>query len=177
MSAIPALTLAEVTCRAIEPALHLLPAKMDTPAARVQLLAVGLQESGFRDRRQLLVVDGKLQPLGPAKSFWMGERTGGMVKGVRVHPATADLASALYRARGVRRLDPSIWSAIENDDVLAAGLARLLIYTDPYKLPPLGREVDAWELYLRTWRPGRPRPETWPAHYARAVEFITASEG
>jgi hypothetical protein len=177
MSAIPALTLAEVTERAIDPALRLLPARMDTPPARVLLLAIGLQESGFRDRRQLIVVDGKLKPLGPAKSFWGAEKPGGMVKGVRTHPATKDLALALYRARGVRRLDSAIWNAIEHDDVLAAGLARLLIYTDPYKLPALGRSQDAWELYaVRLWRPGRPRRQDWDGNYTRALEFVTGQQ-
>ncbi|CAB3905984.1 hypothetical protein LMG3328_04544 [Achromobacter ruhlandii] len=43
--------LKEVVERAIEPALVLLPARMDTPAVRVMLLAIGLQESRFEHRR------------------------------------------------------------------------------------------------------------------------------
>ncbi len=173
MSSVPALTLAEVTCRAIDPALKLLPPAMDTPPARVQLLAIGLQESRFLYRRQ--IVNG--QPIGPAKSFWQAEKTGIMVKGVRLHPATAELAAAVYQARGVRRLDSSIWNAIEHDDVLAAALARLALYTDPHPLPAVGDVQGAWETYLRVWRPGRPRPETWRAFYLRALDFVTSSEG
>lgn len=173
MSAIPALTLAEVTEQAIDPALKLLPSRMDSPEARVQILAIGLQESGFLYRRQ---IDSQGHPTGPAKSFWMGEKGGGMVRGVRRHPATRDFATALYAVRGVRRLDFSIWNAIEHDDVLAAGLARLLLFTDPYKLPTLGHSESAWELYYRTWKPGRPRRATWDAYYRRAVDFVTEGE-
>src|SRR5205085_2088624 len=116
MSSIPALTLAEITERAIDPALAFLPPKMDSAEARVQLLAIGLQESGFRDRRQLILVKrgGRTQllPEGPAKSFWGAERGGGMVRGVRTHPATRQYAARLYALRGVRPLDASIWNAI-----------------------------------------------------------------
>lgn len=171
MSAIPPLTLTEITNRGIDPALKLLPARMDSLPARIQLLAVALQESGLRDRRQ--VVNGK--PTGPAKSFWQGERTGGLVHYVRLNPLTKHYAATLYEARQVKPNDLAIWNAIENDDVLAAGLARLLIYSDPLKLPALGDASDAWQLYLRTWVPGKPRHETWGAHYARALDFVVAS--
>lgn len=173
MSAIPALTLAEITARGIDPAMKLLPCKMDSPEARVMLLAIGLQESRFAYRRQ--IVQG--QPTGPAKSFWQAEKGGGMVHGVRLHRATKALAQVLYEARQVKPTDTAIWNAIESDDVLAAGLARLLLYSDPYKLPALGHSQLAWELYVRTWRPGKPRRDTWNAFYGRAMEFLAAGEG
>lgn len=183
MSSIPALSLAEITARGIDPALRLLPPKMDTPAARVQVLATALQESDLRYRRQLIAVKDKptghmvLRPVGPAKSFWMGEIGGGMVHGVRVHPATRDLARSLYEARQVPPNDRAIWNAIENDDVLAAGLARLLIYSDPQPLPRLGDVQGAWRLYAdRTWLPGKPKPEKWPMCYRRAMEFLASGE-
>jgi hypothetical protein len=177
MSALPALTLEEVTRDAINPALRLLPCKMDSPEARVMLLAIGLQESDFRDRRQLIAVErvGRkvIVPEGPAKSFWQGEQGGGMVHGVRNHPATRDLAAFLYRERGVPDIERAIWDAIENDDVLAAGLARLLIYSDPRRLPRIGDVDDAWALYYRTWRPGKPNPKKWHRVYPLAAEFVT----
>lgn len=172
MSALPPITLTEVTNHGIDPALKFLPPKMDSLPARIQLLTTGLQESGFLHRRQISA-DGT--PTGPARSFWMGERGGGLVHGVRVHPLTKEYAAALYEARQVRANDLAIWSAIENDDVLAAGLARLLLYTDPYKLPALGDADEAWSLYTRVWQPGRPRLETWAGFYARALEFVVAS--
>lgn len=164
MSAVPALSLAEITERAITPALAMLPCRMDTPEARVLMLAIGLQESKFRDRRQIVMVKDKAtgrlvaRAEGPAKSFWQGEKGGGLVHGVRTHKATKELAAVLYAARDVKANDTAIWNAIEHDDVLAAGLARLLIFSDPYKLPALGHTQAAWELYAqRTWKPGKPR--------------------
>lgn len=65
---------------------------------------------------------------------------------------------------------------------LAAGLARLLLYTDPARLPELGKESEAWDLYLRTWRPGAYDRGTaaqraglrkkWAANYAAALEAV-----
>lgn len=183
MSAVPALSLAEITERAINPALAILPRKMDSLEARVLLLTIGQQESGgFQHRQQLIVVkrQGRTQlvPEGPAKSFWGAERGGGMVRGVRLHPATKLYAARLYAVRGVAPRDVAIWNAIKHDDILAAGLARLLIFSDPYKLPALGHTQLAWELYAqRTWRPGKPRRDTWDGYYQRALDFVTGYEG
>lgn len=181
MSALPALTLAEITRRGVDPALRLLPPKMDSPEARVLVLAIGLQESDFRDRRQLVTVErgGRrvTVPEGPAKSFWQGEVTGGMVHYVPRHPATRELAAHLCQARQVPFEDVAMWNAIENDDVLAAGLARLLLYSDAAPLPALGKRKTAWAYYARNWRPGRPKPEKWPLCYERALEFVTQQEG
>lgn len=165
------MTLSEIIAAGINPAVALLPASMDTPEARIMLLAIGLQESRFEHRRQL--VGNPPRPVGPAKSFWQAEQGGGMVHGVRLHVATCAAAAHLYQARGVSARDSAIWDAIENDDVLAAGLARLLLWSDPGRLPAVGDEQGAWNLYLRTWRPGKPHPQTWPALYARAVAEVT----
>lgn len=177
------MTLDEISARALGPALALLPAAMDTPAARVELLAIGLQESRFIDRRQLVGKPPK--PTGPAKSFWQAEQGGGMVRGVRLHVATASLAALLYRARGVQANDAAIWDAIENDDVLAAGLARLLLWSEPGALPAPADEQGAWQLYLRAWRPGawaRGTPAErdelrakWSRNHRRAREFVGAA--
>jgi hypothetical protein len=43
------MTLSEIRERAIAPALALLPARMNSVAAEVQMLAIGLQESLLRD--------------------------------------------------------------------------------------------------------------------------------
>lgn len=58
------MTLSEIIKTAINPALALLPATMDTPEARIMLLAIGLQESRFEHRRQL--VGNPTRPAGPA---------------------------------------------------------------------------------------------------------------
>lgn len=174
------MTLSEIIKTGIDPALALLPANMDTPEARIMLLAIGLQESRFEHRRQL--VGSPPRPTGPAKSFWQGEQGGGMVHGVRLHVATSAAAARLYQTRGVQARDAAIWDAIENDDVLAAGLARLLLWSDPDRLPAVGDEQGAWALYLRTWRPGayeHGSPEKraelrakWTVNYSSAVREV-----
>jgi hypothetical protein len=156
----------------IDAALGLLPREMDTPEARVMLLAIGLQESRFEHRRQLIKKGGDLLPLGPAKSYWQGEVTGGMCTGVKNHPASRYWANRLCQVRGVEFTARGIWNAIETDDVLAAGMARLLLFTDPKRLPDLGDEKGAWNLYMRTWRPGKPHRDTWPALYAEALSAL-----
>jgi hypothetical protein len=156
-------TLSEIRRSAIEPALLLLPAKMTSPQAELMLLAIGLQESRFVHRRQIK---------GPARSFWQAEQGGGMVHGVLRHPLTRDHAVKVCDARGVKPVDELVYAAIEHDDVLAAALARLLLWSDPGKLPAIGAEQCAWDLYLRTWRPGKPHRGTWGDLYAKAVACL-----
>lgn len=153
------MTLSEIIAKAINPAHELLPAKMDSVQARVMMLTTGLQESRFEHRRQM--------GNGPARSFWQFERGGG-VKGVMTHAASRDHMQALCVTRRVPFTAQAIWEAIEFDDVLAAGATRLLYWTDPGKLPAVTDAAASWALYLRTWRPGKPHPETWPAYHRTA---------
>ena len=66
----------------------------------------------------------------------------------------------------------SIWEALQRDDVLAAGFARLLLLTDPGKLPEIRDQAGAWKLYEKVWRPGKPHPETWQRHYVNALQAV-----
>ena len=137
---------------AIAPALALLPSNMDTPAARVLLLAIGLHESGLEHRDQL-ERNGKNTVLGPALSFWQFERAGGTL-GVLQHKKSNIHAERVCKARGVNPDSRAVWERMATDDVLGAAFARLLIYTDPLVLPADSDVDAAWRLYLRTWRPG-----------------------
>jgi len=123
---------------------HLLPAKFDSPAARVQLLAIGMQESGFAARQQAG---------GPARSYWQFEQGGG-IHGVLTHPASKPYARGVCSLRAVAPVESDVYAAFLADDRLACAFARLLLWTDPEPLPQLGDEQDAWALYHRTWRPG-----------------------
>lgn len=162
--------------RAVDEALAILPAQMDTPQARVLVFGIGLQESQFEHRRQLIKKAGVLQPIGPAKSYWQGEVTGGMCSGIRNHDATRYWVHHLCGVRGVAFTARAIWNAIEHDDVLAAGCARLLLFSDPKKLPAIDDARSGWNLYARTWRPGKPHRETWDACHGEAVRFVTGRE-
>lgn len=156
--------LSEVTTTILDPVLAWLPPKMDSKAARVQLLATGLQESKFEHRYQVL---NDPDVKGPARGFWQFERGGG-VKGVMLHSSSHDLALAACQRQGVTFDTQSVWLALETDDFLAGVFARLLYWTDSGKLPAVHDAEGAWALYLRTWRPGKPHVQTWAAHHARA---------
>lgn len=131
----------------------------DSMEARVMVLAIGLQESRFTHRRQVG---------GPARGFWQFERGGGVV-GVLSHDSSKKRAAALCAARNVSATSSEVYPALEFDDVLAAGFARLLLLTDPRPLPAVGAVDEAWEYYLRTWRPGKPHVRTWRPLYEQAV--------
>jgi hypothetical protein len=145
------MTLDEIMAAGIEPALAWLPPKMTSAEAKLMLLAIGLQESRFEHRWQVTNTPGVK---GPARSFWQGEQGGGMVAGVMTHPATAALARAACQTYGVEFTTRAVWLAIENNDVLAAILARLLLWSEPGALPRVTDEPGGWALYLRAWRPG-----------------------
>lgn len=146
-------------------ALTHLPRSMTSKEAILMLLVIGLQESRFIHRRQL--------PNGPARGFWQfelgTEKSRGGVWGVFLHSASRDHLRKLCEIRNVEFHPNSIYKAIEHDDILAAGVARLLLWTDPKALPAIGQVDAAWALYaVRTWRPGKPHRNTWDGFYAQA---------
>jgi hypothetical protein len=162
------MTLDQVISQILNPGLAQLPLAMDSPKARLMLLTIGLQESKFQARAQVLNGGGK----GPARGFWQFERGGG-VKGVMGHEATTGHAHRLCAERGVPWDAAAIWAKLETDDLLACGFARLLLYADPKPLPAIDDANAAWELYAeRAWRPGKPRPETWPGNHAAARKAL-----
>jgi hypothetical protein len=165
------MTLSNVISSAIAPALAILPPQMDSPEARVMLLSIGLQESRFTARQQVG---------GPARGFWQCEQgtrqTKGGIWGFYLHPASRYWLSVLCAARSVAFEPVAIYNTLDKDDVLAAGVARLGLFTDPKKLPATDDTVGSWQLYQRVWRPGKPRPDTWPDLHAQAVAAVVTEE-
>lgn len=153
--------------KAIMDALALLPPKMKNNLGNVlvMLLAIGLQESRFTARKQ--------HGGGPARGWWQFEKGGG-VAGVLKHSTTINAARAFAVQRLISPDTQSVYEALAEDDVLAAGMARLLLWTDAGKLPEFGDAQAAWNMYQRVWRPGKPHPETWPELYAQAMEAVMA---
>ena len=147
---------------AIVPALKLLPPKMSDKRAVVMMIAIGLQESRLIHRRQI--------PVAHARGLWQFERGGG-VRGVLNFHSTHDLAKHIALDRIGKSDANSVYESLEHDDVLAAVFARLLLWTDPRSLPAVGDAEGAWNLYARTWRPGRPHRHTWDALYKQATDF------
>ena len=141
----------------------LLPAKMNSRSARILLLAIALQESGLAYRQQIG---------GPARGLMQFEQGGG-VKGVLTHPASQDYAADVCLARNVVAASAQVYAALDQDDVLAVALGRLLLWTDPRPLPAVGDALGGWNLYQRVWRPGHPRPEVWAGVYQTAIQTVT----
>jgi hypothetical protein len=154
----------------LTPALELLPPRMDSKEARVMLLAIGLQESRFLHRRQL--VGNPPRPTGPAKGYWQFERGGGCL-GVLTHPASRHMMMQICKDRGVAQNSSALWDAIEHDDILACVAARLLLWTDPLRLPHDAE--NGWDTYVRVWRPGKPHRHTWDAFYNQAVQIVVGA--
>lgn len=140
-----------------------LPAYPKAAEAEVALFAIGYQEDKFLVREQY--------GHGPAHGLWQFEQGGG-VRGVIAHPKTLAAAAAICHARGVE-VDPhAVHEALLTDDVLACVFARLLLFSDSAPLPAIGEQDELWKLYLRTWRPGVPRPDDWPESYRLALEVM-----
>lgn len=152
------LSLHQVNTYVLAPALALFPSAMDSRAARVLLLAIGLQESRFNHRRQVR---------GPARGLWQFEKGGG-VAGVLNHPASRSLAALACREAGIPAHRDDVYPALEKDDILAARFARLLLWTDAKPLPAADDVSGGWDYYIRTWRPGKPHRHSWDALHRQA---------
>jgi hypothetical protein len=153
----------------IPAAYSVLPRVMQSPKATAQLLAIGLIESGFRERRQL--------GGGPARGFWSFERGGG-VKGVVTHPDTRDaLRVALVALRYEKDIGQTValYQHVEHNDVLACVFARLLLWTVPARLPGRADYDESWRQYMESWRPGRPHRAAWNANFDQAWSIVTAT--
>ena len=166
-------SLQEILDQAIRPALQILPEGMTSERAEVLTLAICLQESRGLHRDQL-DANGKPGKLGPALGLWQFEkghyRRGGGVWGVYKHPASKFWLKALCATRRVHFHPLDIWLALAKVDVLAAGVARLLLFTDPKPLPFSAQE--GWKYYLRNWRPGKPHPGTWMGFWVQAYDTV-----
>lgn len=132
-----------------------------TNDARVEMIAIAGQESNFTFRRQ---------SHGPARGLWQfelgSETKGGGVCGVYRHLATKYLVKEICSWQNIKFDPTSIYHALEFDDLLAAYIARLLLWTDPHPMPD--GAADGWETYLACWRPGKPRKNKWNSIYRLA---------
>jgi hypothetical protein len=147
------------------------PAMMRTPHAWAMLLAIGLQESKFLERRQ--IVDAKKRTFGPARGFWQFERNGATA-GVLHHNRTREFALRVLRElRYPQGHTPrEVHYLLHDNDVLAACFARLLLWTLPDKLPARNNPLEGWRQYMEAWRPGDPHPSTWAGYYAEAWDRV-----
>lgn len=159
-------SLAYIRQYAMPLALELLPPEMNSPEASAELLAIGWQESRYETRFQIG---------GPARSWFQFELGG-------VNAAIGPAANrAAFNAAAARLGYPTpmpanaIFSAIAHHDVLACVLARLLLWNLPDPLPTREQRDLGWTQYVSAWRPGKPKPATWP--FAWAIGWNTNDGG
>lgn len=158
----------------IDAALDLLPPGMGYNRNRVlvMMLAIQLMEAPYQERRQIG---------GPAVGRWQFERGGGIV-GVLRHRNTSAAAVVLCDALGVAATPDAVYDAMPQGDILDAGFARLLLWTDPLALPDVGDVSGAMAYYHRNWRPGawtrgnaaqrRALAQRWAVRYATAMDLL-----
>jgi hypothetical protein len=140
-------------------AFRLLGEKYDSPEARQIMAAIAYQESNFEHRHQIG---------GPAHGFWQFEQGGG-VRGVMNFPTTKKAAQDVCQHFGIEFTSETVFAAIENNDILAAAFARLLLWTDPRPIPT--DSTEAWDYYIRNWRPGKPHPNRWVDAWEKAIDL------
>ncbi len=124
--------------------------------ARVLVMAIAGQESGWQFRRQIG---------GPARSFWQFEQGGGVAGLLQV---TSSKLQAVCAALDIPFNSADIFQAMAWNDTLACCMARLLLWSDPRPLPPAGVPDLGWTYYLHNWRPGMPHPDSWYKCYGIA---------
>lgn len=140
----------------------------DSAAARRFSLAIALQETRLKNRRQVITSGAEA---GPAVSFWQFERAGGC-RGVLTHRSSAAKMKAICEIYNVQAAEAGLWTAMQYQDIVAAAAARLLFYVLPAALPTTAAE--GWDQYLAAWRPGKPHESTWAAHWALADDITKA---
>lgn len=149
----------------VNPSLSLLVGLAKVPVtdeAKVLTMAIAGQESNWAARRQVG---------GPARSYWQFEKGGG-VAGVLSHPASAGHIKAVCAYLDIPCDVATVYDAMAWNDTLGCCMARLLLLTDPSPLPKVGAVDQAWEYYLRNWRPGAPHPDFWPGKYATSRALL-----
>lgn len=152
-----------VAAHILPAAYEVLPPQLRSASASALVLAIGLQESKFRHRRQLG---------GPALSFWQFELLG--VRGVMEHPRSGGKLRAALDALRYSPDAPPVYlhHAIEHNDVLAAVFARLNLLTVESPLPGPDAASIGWGQYLQAWRPGKPHLGTWEDHWQTAWSVV-----
>lgn len=146
-------------------------------AAAQFLLTVALQEVGAIERdgdvhglaHRAQMVAGDSTKAGPARGWWQFEQpTIGLLFG---HPVAGPRLRSMCEAAWVRAEPDDVWRCLEGHDMLAVGVARLLLFTDPRPIPLT--EAEAWTCYAsRLWRPGKPHPWKWPHAWRTAMAAI-----
>jgi hypothetical protein len=153
--------------------LAIFPVEYNSPRARAMLLSIGLQETEFKARRQLVAGEKRWwKSQGPAVGYWQNERIG--IQGIMQHHRAGPMLRNICDTLGYPFDLDVLYDAVKYDNILAVVIARLMLWVHPDPLPGPNDVSTSWQYYLRTWRPGKPHPERWEDNYRRAWEIVGA---
>jgi len=133
-----------------------------TDAARVLMMTIAGQESAWKYRIQIG---------GPAHSYWQFEKMGGVAEVLQKCPKQLAVVCGEVECPAAVN---EVYIVMAGNDLLAACMARLLLWQDPAALPAVGDKEAAWAYYLRNWRPGAPHRASWDGLYDQALAAIGA---
>ncbi|MDO8908916.1 MAG: hypothetical protein Q7W55_10535 [Pseudohongiella sp.] len=150
------------------------PASFNSLEARALVIAIGLQESEFKHRRQLVrgFRDWWKSVTTPAAGFQQFERIG--ISEVLRHNASRKMALTVLEQFGYPEDVDTIHEALVHNDLLCAVWSRLALWRHPDPLPGEHEMARAWNYYLRIWAPGIPHPEKWEACWREAWRIVKA---
>lgn len=137
--------------------------------AEVMSLAVAFQETNVDERIQI-GDDGKPLPR-VARSWWQFERMGGVAELI-AHRRAGPLLKVICDRLDIPFDRDTLHEAMAWNDLLAAVMARLLLWVDPDAIPDEHDTASSYAYYDRRWRPGAKRPEDWPKSVAKAVAVV-----
>lgn len=142
----------------------LLAPRWDTIDSQALLLVIAHHESGLTHRHQIN---------GPAVGWWQFEKGGG----TKQIFSTALGRRALSDFHIPLDLD-SAHLAVEYNDTIAFVYARLLLFSDPFAIPPYdGSKNDLFQYYDHLWRPGKPRENSFYESVDLVKRFFSSKHG
>lgn len=118
------------------------------------LLAIALQESNLMARIQ------GPNDAGPARSFWQFEKIGVVDVFQRQKQPLQVMCSALVLPCAPGQLH----LMMAYNDAIACVIARLTLRLDHRPLDVASTPSDAWDYYVKNWRPGKPHRDRWDGH-------------
>lgn len=145
----------------IRPVLSWMGSRYSSVDAERMMLAIGIQESGFRHRRQVV----STYEYGPARGWWQFERPG-------VAEALSDDRHDLVMRLGLPADLRKLHEIIEWSEIGATVCARLLLWGEPEPLPSPEACDEGWRQYINRWKPGKPDAQRWDRAWDQACKII-----
>lgn len=155
----------DVLGQIIVPAFSNLPSEMDSPEARLLVLATGAQETQYLTRQQ---------DDGPARGLFQMQIND--IRDLMNNQMSGNHVWTLCGVLGVTYGSNAMFDALLTDDLFAAAMCRLNYWCIPRPLPAIGDVVGCYAYYELAQRPGKPSYSRWKqTAYPQALAAITAT--